>query len=235
MQSITYQLFLRPALPEVNGCKEYREERQLFIRIDELLHTSGLENDFIDLCLQHRGEDLKKTSAKRLAYLARHSVLALRSNIARHYKNLDHRDFCIRLADSPLLQWFLKIGRVEGIKAFAKSSSDRFAHIIGEDGLRAINARLIAPPAPSTSASKPTSISMTSTSTAPASKPHPLPRRLGPPARRHPHPHESHRPHSPGRTAPPHAPGTPGLPKRHQHPLHENDRQIPNQRRAKTS
>gem|GEM_PF-1954393 len=95
MQSITYQPFLRPALPEVNGCKEYREERQLFIRIDELLHTSGLENDFIELCLQHRGEDLEKTSAKRLASIARHSVLALRSNIARHYKSLDHRDFCI--------------------------------------------------------------------------------------------------------------------------------------------
>lgn len=144
MQSITFQPSLRPALPEVNGCKEYREERQLFIRIDELLQTSGLENDFIDLCLQHRGDDPKKITAKRLDSIARHCVLALRSNIARHYKNLDHRDFCIRLADSPLLQWFLQIGRVEGVKAFAKSSSDRFAHIIDEAGLRAINTRLIA-------------------------------------------------------------------------------------------
>jgi hypothetical protein len=144
VQSITYQPFLRPALPQVNGCKEYREERQLFIRIDQLLHISGLESDFIELCLEHHGVDLKESSARRIEIFSRHCVLALRSNIARHIKSMDHRDFCVRLADSPLLQWFLQIGRLEGVKAFAKSSSDRFAHIIDEAGLRAINARLIA-------------------------------------------------------------------------------------------
>ncbi len=144
MQTITYQPFLRPALPEIEGCKEYREERQRFIRIDEILHTSGLENDFIALCVGHQKLDLEKATATRIETLSRHCVLALRSNIARHLKGMDHRDFCVRLADSHLLQWFLQIGRVEGVKAFAKSSSDRFAHIIDEPGLRAINARLIA-------------------------------------------------------------------------------------------
>ena len=57
MQSITYQPFLRPALPQVFGPKEYREERQLFIRIDELLSTSGLEAEFIGLSMKHCGFD----------------------------------------------------------------------------------------------------------------------------------------------------------------------------------
>jgi len=144
VQSITYQPFLRPALPEVKGCKDYREERQLFIRIDELLGTSGLETDFIKLATEHRGIDLKKCSPRQIQTFTRSCVLALRSNIARHIKGMDHRDFCVRLADSPLLQWFLQIGRVDKVKAFAKSTSDRFAHWIDEAGLQAINSKLIA-------------------------------------------------------------------------------------------
>lgn len=144
MQSITYQPFLRPALPQVDGCKDYRDERQLFIRIDEILRTSGLEDDFIAICVEHQNLDLTEITSKRIESFSRNAILALRSNLARHIKGLDHRDFCVRLADSPLLQWFLQIGRVEGVKAFAKSTSDRFAHIIGENGLRAINTRLTA-------------------------------------------------------------------------------------------
>lgn len=54
-----------------------------------------------------------------------------------------HRDFCIRLADSSLLQWFLQIGRVDGVSAFAKSTSDRFAHCIDADSIQKINAKLV--------------------------------------------------------------------------------------------
>ncbi|MGB6219668.1 hypothetical protein [Haloferula sp.] len=144
MLSFTYQPSLRPELPQTFGPKEYREERALFIRIDEILTTSGLEGEFIKLAMEHHGLDPAKQSARRIAGFCRTSILALRSNIARHFKGMDHRDFCIRLADSPLLQWFLQIGRVDRVKAFAKSTSDRFARWIGEAGLRSINNRLIA-------------------------------------------------------------------------------------------
>jgi hypothetical protein len=144
VQSITYQPFLRPALPHVIGPKEYRQERQLFIRIDEILTSSGLESEFIELSMEYCGFDPAGQSAKRIEAFSRKCVLALRGNIARHIKGMDHRDFCIRLADSPLLQWFLQIGRVDKVKAYAKSSSDRFARWIDEAGLRSINNRLIA-------------------------------------------------------------------------------------------
>lgn len=144
MQSITYQPFLRPALPQVFGPREYQEERQLFIRIDEILSTSGLEAEFISLSMKHRGFDPGGRRAGRVESFNRSCVLALRCNIARHIKGMDHRDFCVRLADSPLLQWFLQIGRVDRVKAFAKSSSDRFARWIDKAGLRAINNKLVA-------------------------------------------------------------------------------------------
>lgn len=144
MQSISYQPFLRPALPHVIGPKEYREERELLIRIDEILMQSGLEAEFITLAMERSGFDPETESAKRIERFSRNSVLALRGNIARHLKGMDHREFCIRLADSPLLQWFLRIGRIDKIKGYAKSSSGRFAHLIGETELRAINNKLIA-------------------------------------------------------------------------------------------
>jgi len=94
--------------------------------------------------VDHQKFDLEKATPKRIDSFSRHCVLALRSNIARQIKGMDHRDFCVRLADRSMLQWFIQVGRVDGVKAFAKSTSDRFAHIIDEAGLRAINARLTA-------------------------------------------------------------------------------------------
>ena len=76
---------------------------------------------------------------------ARISVPALRSNIARKLTGLAHRDFCARLADSPLLQWFLHVGGVDSVKAFSKSSSDRFGQWLREESLRLINDKFISP------------------------------------------------------------------------------------------
>ena len=76
---------------------------------------------------------------------ARISVPALRSNIARKLTGLAHRDFCARLADSPLLQWFLHVGGVDSVKAFSKSSSDRFGQWLREESLRLINEKFISP------------------------------------------------------------------------------------------
>lgn len=144
MPIITYQPLLRPALPHISGPKEYRDERELFIRIDEILTSSGLEDEFINLSMKHCGFDPEKQSAKRNEKFHRSCILALRCNIARHIKGMDHREFCVRLADSVLLQWFLRIDQLDKVKAFAKSTSDRFARWIDEAGLRAINTHLMA-------------------------------------------------------------------------------------------
>ncbi len=144
MPSFTYQPSLRPDLPHIFGPKEYREERALFIRIDEILSNSGLEDEFITLAMEHQGLDLTKESTKEIENFCRNSILALRTNIARHFKRMGHREFCIRLADSPLLQWFLQVNRVDKVKVFAKSTSDRFSRWIDESGLRKINNMLTA-------------------------------------------------------------------------------------------
>jgi len=143
MQIINFQPELRPELPLVDGPKEYREQRDLFLRLDELLSVAGLEREFLELSTAHRKIDLGTCSAADAASLSKSCALAFRSNLARMITGLNHRDFCIRLADSSLLQWFLQIGRVDGVNAFAKSTSDRFAHFIDAQSLQCLNVKLI--------------------------------------------------------------------------------------------
>ena len=144
MAILTYQPALRPALPCVYGPLDCREQRALFERIDLILSASGLEQDFINVALVVRRIDTDSTSAKCLERFARMSVLAFRSNIARKLTGLAHREFCARLADSPLLQWFLHVGEVDSVKAFSKSSSDRFGQWVSEQSLRIINEKFTA-------------------------------------------------------------------------------------------
>jgi hypothetical protein len=142
--TFSYQPALRPALPCVYGPLDYREQRALFQRIDSILSASGLEEEFITLMLTERGIDIHSVTAAYLDRLAKYSVLALRTNIARTLTGLDHRDFATRLADSPLLQWFLRVGEMGSIKVFSKSTSDRFSRWASEQTVRTINEKLIA-------------------------------------------------------------------------------------------
>jgi len=142
--TFTYQPALRPALPCVYGPLDYREQRTLFHRIDSILSASGLEEEFITLTLTERGIDTHGTTAARLERFAKYSVLALRTNIARNLTGLDHRDFATRLADSPLLQWFLRVGEMGSIKSFSKSTCDRLSRWASEQTVRDLNEKLTA-------------------------------------------------------------------------------------------
>lgn len=142
MISFLYQPTLRPALPCIYGPLDYREQRAIFERIDSILSSSGIELEFISLMLVERKIDTQAATAKWLERFAKFSVLALRSNIARSLTGLDHREFCCRLADSSLLQWFLAVGEMGHIKTFSKSTSDRLARWANVDSLHEINNKL---------------------------------------------------------------------------------------------
>ena len=46
-QFIPFQLQFRQPLPEIRGSKEYRDYRQLFQRVDDLLDQSGIEQEMV--------------------------------------------------------------------------------------------------------------------------------------------------------------------------------------------
>jgi IS5 family transposase len=123
---------------------DYFAQRQLFERIDAILRESKLDSEFLALAIKDQDIDLATLSGKRAALFAQWSFVCLRSNIARKLTGLAHREFCARLADSPLLQWFLHVGQIDQVKVFAKSTSHRFENWLNPDSVRKINDRLIA-------------------------------------------------------------------------------------------
>ncbi len=71
MPTISFQSELRPELPVVDGPKEYREQRALFLRIEDLLSQTGLEREFITLSMAHRKIDLSQCSAAEAQSLSK--------------------------------------------------------------------------------------------------------------------------------------------------------------------
>lgn len=116
----------------------------LFERIDSILTESKLDDLFLELALQDQSIDLTTATPHELASFAQYSFVCLRSCIARKLIGLAHREFCVRLADSQILQWFLHVGQVDQVKVFSKSTSHRFDTWLSEASLRTINEKLIA-------------------------------------------------------------------------------------------
>jgi len=150
----------RPVLPTIEGNVDYLALRGQLTTMDELLSTSGVENEFIMRSLEHwiktlneskveqielsgegqseviRLEDL--ISGKQQVRFQEHSVRALRCSIARTLLVGSFRDFAARLADSPLLQWFCKVGQLDRVKVPAKSTIQRYATWLPEEDMREV-------------------------------------------------------------------------------------------------
>ena len=150
----------RPVLPTIEGNVDYLCLRGQLTIMDELLRTSGVENEFVVRSLDHwiktlsesqveqielsgegqrgviRLEDL--VSGKQQQRFQEHSVRALRCSIARTLLVGSFRDFAARLADSPLLQWFCKVAQLDRVKVPAKSTVQRYATWLPEEEMREV-------------------------------------------------------------------------------------------------
>ena len=137
MRLIPETMELRRELPVVVGNVDYRTFEERLERIDELLRISGLEGVFIQRRLQvwasQRGE---KIGAKDQARYQRMCRQALRCNIARRLTEMEYRRFTRRLAESPLLQWFCGIGRLDVIRVPSKSALQRYEALAPESEVR---------------------------------------------------------------------------------------------------
>lgn len=141
---IPFELLLVPSLPTIEGNVDYHQWRHQLERIDHLLIHSGIETQFLQDYLQ----DLLKESggcslvAKVQLRLQERARRALRCNIARSLLNEDFRGFAIRLADSPVLQSFCQISRMDRIRVPSKSELERFSKLVPEPRVRELVAQL---------------------------------------------------------------------------------------------
>ena len=150
----------RPVLPTIEGNVDYLTLRGQLTTIDELLRTSGVENEFVQRSLEHWIKTLSQSKVEqielsgegqhgviRLEDLMRvhqqvrfqeHSVRALRCTIARTLLGGSFRDFAARLADSPLLQWFCQVAQFDRVKVPAKSTLQRYGTWLPEEEMREV-------------------------------------------------------------------------------------------------
>ena len=143
---IPFQLPLQPALPTIEGNVDYREWRDELERMDSLLFQSGVETQFLQSSLQ---DFLNQTQAKgrQVSIKAQQrfqerTQRALRCNIARSLLRENFRGFALRLADSPLLQSFCLVSRMDRIKVPSKSELERFSKWVPEARVREVVAQL---------------------------------------------------------------------------------------------
>jgi hypothetical protein len=149
MQIIAFQPEFCPALPLVVGNVDYRKTKATLERIDQLLRNGGVESAFVQQCVQeavrewslatqHKGGKPRRLGQKDVIRIAEHSIRALRCNIARALVGGSCREFSWHLADSPLLQWFCGLSRLDVVRVPSKSTLDRYGRLVPEQVVREV-------------------------------------------------------------------------------------------------
>ena len=150
----------RPVLPTIEGNVDYLTLRGQLTTMDELLRSSGVENEFVTRSLKHWVKTLSQSKVEQIelsgegkggvirledliggkqqARFQEHSIRALRCTIARTLLWGSFRDFAARMADSPLLQWFCQVGQLDRVKVPAKSTIQRYATWLPEEEMREV-------------------------------------------------------------------------------------------------
>ena len=123
---IPFALPLPQILPTIEGNVDYRDFRDQLLRIESLLVQSDLETQMLEADLQRWLARQKRVSAKAQQQHQFHARRALRCNIARLLISEDYRGFAVRLADSPLLQFFCGISEVDRVLVPSKSTLQRY-------------------------------------------------------------------------------------------------------------
>jgi len=123
---IPFQTPLPQVLPTIEGNVDYREFRRQLLRIDQLLSQGGVEAQLLESDLRRWTECRQRLSARAQQTRQLHCRRALRCNIARLLLQEDYRGLAVRLADSPLLQYFCGISEVDRVRVPSKSTLQRY-------------------------------------------------------------------------------------------------------------
>jgi hypothetical protein len=119
---------LRPPLPTIEGNVDYRQMRDQLLRIEDLLKLTGIEKRFVAHALEGWAQRHERISARAQLNYQLHSRRALRCNFLRTFLKEDFRGFAVRLADSPLFQYFCGLAELDRVVVPSKSTLQRYAH-----------------------------------------------------------------------------------------------------------
>jgi hypothetical protein len=132
---IPFAEHLRPCLPTIKGNVDYRQMRDQLLRIEELLEYTGVEKRFVSCALEQWAQDHEQMSAGAQLKFQLHTCRALRCNLLRTLLQEDYRGFAVRLADSPLFQYFCGLAELDRVIVPSKSTLQRYAHWVDQPTL----------------------------------------------------------------------------------------------------
>ena len=143
IENIALQTELSYPIPEIPDHKEYFEYRCLLERFDQILKQVGLDLDFatdyLNSIIKKREKAGKssKLSDKQISHLTRRAVQAYRCAMAEMLTDKSYREFSIILAESPLIQKFCIISRIDGtLRVPTKSTLHRFSKLCSKPFIR---------------------------------------------------------------------------------------------------
>jgi hypothetical protein len=124
-KTISFQEHLRPALPEVRGCKDYREQEELLEEMDRILRVGGVEDAFLRQGAQmfeqraakevEAGHAVKDGERARQAH-AEQSRRALRCTLLLRLTGESFRGMSLLLGMSTLYRRFVGRPEIGGIR-----------------------------------------------------------------------------------------------------------------------
>jgi len=148
---ISIQETLRPVFPKVRGCKDYRDEEQLLVRVDRILISGGVEQKFLEKSLElfgRRAQEMLAAGEKvldgpeaELRHLEQ-ARRALRCNVLKTFVGGSFREMSKLLAMSPLYRWFCRCDDFEEIQVPGKSTLASFARWLPLEAMEAVHEQL---------------------------------------------------------------------------------------------
>jgi len=154
MKNIQFQRELSQELPVVIGNKDYTIFRSTLERMGEIIELGKLDQVVCEYMVWVAEETRKQTARekgehfiglrrKTISRLYQIGQQALRCTIIRHLTGNSFRTFSCRLADSPLLQYFCMVDRIDAVKVPSKSTLERYEKMLPETVVRKVINRLI--------------------------------------------------------------------------------------------
>ena len=123
MSLLPLQTEIRPVIKAVHGNVDYQRFREQLERINELLHYSGVEAEFVRRSvIRYEAEAAAVGSKLKRGNIVRHqkmSIVGLRCVLLKTLLGVSCRDMTIGLAGCDLYQWFC------GIETFGVDSQAR--------------------------------------------------------------------------------------------------------------
>jgi len=133
--NVHFQREFSPEIQKIKNHKEFSMYCRMLERIDEIIRITGLDLEFAGRFVEFIEEKYSvRLSAKSRRKKIEYAVKGLRCKILHGYTRLSFEKLSYRIAESPLLQWFIGVSRIDGeISVPCRSQLHKYSQMLSPD------------------------------------------------------------------------------------------------------